>query len=114
MNTTVVENNVWGDILHSLRTRINQQTIETWFQPIQFEGLDPSQQVLCLRAPNQVVKDWVVSNYSGLLNQTLSEVALKGYSVGWVIDKKSIVPSEVSPVHLADVVPKPTPPVSAT
>ena len=84
MNTSI-ESNVWGDILHTLKARINQQTWETWFQPIRFEGLDSAHQLLCLRAPNQVVKDWVVSNYSRLLDQSLSEV-LAGYSVGWVVD----------------------------
>ena len=58
-----VEMNVWGRILHSLKGRLNQQTLDTWFSPIQFESLDSSQHVLRLRAPNQVVKDWVVSNY---------------------------------------------------
>jgi chromosomal replication initiator protein len=81
-----VESNVWGEILHTLRNRINQQTIETWFRPIQFERLDRSQHLLCLRAPNQVHKDWVVSHYSGLLSQSLNDLSLSGYSVGWTVD----------------------------
>ena len=36
MNTSV-ETNVWGRIRHSLKDRLNQQTLETWFSPIQFE-----------------------------------------------------------------------------
>lgn len=91
MNTSV-ESNVWGEILHSLKGRINQQTIETWFRPIRFEGLDSLQQVICLRAPNQVVKDWVVSNYSGLLSESLNKLALDGYSVGWIVDKIATAP----------------------
>jgi chromosomal replication initiator protein len=86
MNTSI-ESNVWGDILHALKGRINQQTLETWFQPIRFEALDITHQLLCLRAPNPVVRDWVVRNYSGLLDQSLSECRLAGYSVGWVVDK---------------------------
>jgi chromosomal replication initiator protein len=82
-----VETNVWGRILHSLKGRLNQQTLDTWFSPIQFESLDSSQHVLRLRAPNQVVKDWVVSNYGKVLAESLNEVRLSGYSVGWVVGR---------------------------
>ena len=86
MNVTV-ESNVWGDILHALKSHLNQQTLETWFRPIRFERVDSQHQNLCLRAPNHVVKDWVISNYSGLLNQSLNELQMSGYSVDWVIEK---------------------------
>ena len=85
--STSVETNVWGRILHSLEGRLNQQTLETWFRQIQFERLDSSQHVIHLRAPNQIVKDWVVSNYANALNESLDEQRLAGYSVGWVIGK---------------------------
>ncbi|HEX7774245.1 MAG TPA: chromosomal replication initiator protein DnaA, partial [Pyrinomonadaceae bacterium] len=79
--------NVWGRILHSLKGRVNQQTLDTWFSPIQFESLDISQHVIRLRAPNQVIKDWVVSNYGKVLAESLNELRLSGYSVGWVVGK---------------------------
>jgi len=88
MNTSV-ETNVWGKILHSLKGRLNQQTLDTWFAPIQFESLDSSQHVIHLRAPNEVVKDWVVSNYGKVLAESLNELRLSGYSVGWVVGKGS-------------------------
>jgi chromosomal replication initiator protein len=86
MNTSV-ETNVWGRILHSLKGRLNQQTLDTWFSPIQFESLDSSQHVIHLRAPNQVVKDWVVSKYGQVLADSLNELRLADYSVGWVVGK---------------------------
>ena len=86
MNTSV-ETNVWGQILHSLKGRLNQQTLDTWFSPIQFESLDNSQHVINLRAPNQVVKDVVVTNYGNVLAESLDELRLSGYSVGWVVGK---------------------------
>ena len=90
-----VEMNVWGRILTSLKGKLNQQTIDTWFSQIQFETLDSSQHVLRLRAPNQVVKDWVVSNYGKILAESLNEVRLSGYSVGWVVGEVSDwVPAE--------------------
>ena len=96
MNTSV-ETNVWGRILHSLKGRLNQQTLDTWFNPIQFESLDSSQHVIHLRAPNQVVKDWVVSNYGKALAESLNELRLSGYSVGWVVGKGSDwVPEQIT------------------
>jgi chromosomal replication initiator protein len=92
-----VETNVWGRILHSLKGRLNQQTLDTWFSPIQFESLDSSQHVLRLRAPNQIVKDWVVSNYGKVLAESLNEVRLSGYSVGWVVGRVSgWVPEQIA------------------
>ncbi|HEX7334522.1 MAG TPA: chromosomal replication initiator protein DnaA, partial [Pyrinomonadaceae bacterium] len=87
MSSTSVEMNVWGRILHSLKGRVNQQTLDTWFSPIQFESLDSSQQVIRLRAPNQEIKDWVVSNYGKVLADSLNDLRLSGYSVGWVVGK---------------------------
>ena len=97
MSATVETTNVWGKILHSLKGRLNQQTLETWFSPIQFESLDSSQHVLRLRAPNQDVKDWIVSNYGKVLAESLNEQRLSGYSVGWVVGKVSDwVPNDLS------------------
>jgi chromosomal replication initiator protein len=87
--SATVETNVWGKILHSLKGRLNQQTLDTWFSPIRFESLDSSQHVLRLRAPNQDVKDWIVSNYGKVLTESLNEQRLSGYSVGWVVGKLS-------------------------
>src|SRR5690349_24179145 len=98
--SATLETNVWGRILHSLKGRLNQQTLDTWFSPIQFESLDSSQHVLRLRAPNQVVKDWVVSNYGKVLAESLNELRLSGYSVGWVVGQ---VPDWVPELPLAPV-----------
>lgn len=80
-----IETNVWGEILHSLSGRLNPQTLERWFEPIQFESVDKTSQVIHLRAPNEVVKDWVVSNYSKILDESLNNLSLNGYSLGWAI-----------------------------
>jgi len=89
-----VETNVWGRILHSLKGRLNQQTLDQWFSPIQFESLDSSQHVIRLRAPNQVVKDTVVTNYGKVLADSLNELRLSGYSVGWVVGQRTEWTSE--------------------
>ncbi|MEN3328822.1 MAG: chromosomal replication initiator protein [Acidobacteriota bacterium] len=103
--SATVETNVWGKILYSLKGRLNQQTLDTWFSPIRFESLDSSQHVLRLRAPNQDVKDWIVSNYGKVLAESLNEQRLSGYSVGWVVGKVSDwVPSNLSLPSLDSVI----------
>jgi chromosomal replication initiator protein len=86
--STVVENRLWSDILHAVEKRLNRQSFETWFRPIKFDGCDDSEQVLHLRAPNQVVKDWVSSNYSGVLGESLEELNLTDYHVDWMVDEE--------------------------
>jgi len=83
--SATIETNVWGEILHSLSGRLNQQTLDQWFGAIQFESMDRAEQVIHLRAPSQVIKDWVVSNYSKLLDESLNDLRLNGYSLGWAI-----------------------------
>ncbi|HKG46598.1 MAG TPA: chromosomal replication initiator protein DnaA [Pyrinomonadaceae bacterium] len=103
--SATVERNVWGKILHSLQGRLNQQTLDTWFSPIQFESLDSSQHVLRLRAPSHDVKDWIVSNYGKVLSDSLNEQRLSGYSVGWVVGKLSDwVPADMT-LPVVDPVP---------
>lgn len=84
---TVVENEVWTGILHSIKSKLSQESFNTWFSPIRFEGLDESQGVLYLCAPNQRVKDWVNTNYSSLVNQSLDEQRLEGYLIGWTVER---------------------------
>jgi chromosomal replication initiator protein len=84
--STVVENRLWSDILHAVEKRLNRQSFETWFRPIKFDGCDDSEQILHLRAPNQVVKDWVSSNYSDVLDKSLEELNLAKYHVDWKVE----------------------------
>jgi chromosomal replication initiator protein len=85
--STVIENRIWSDLLHAVEKRLNRQSFETWFRPIRFEGCDNSEQVLHLRAPNQVVKDWVSSNYSEVLDESLEELNLAEYHVDWLVEE---------------------------
>jgi chromosomal replication initiator protein len=86
--STAIESRLWSDILHAVEKRLNRQSFETWFRPIKFDGCDNSEQVLHLRAPNQVVKDWVSSNYSEVLDESLEELNLAEYQVDWMVENE--------------------------
>ncbi len=85
--STAIENRIWSNILHAVEKRLNRQSFETWFRPIRFEGCDNAEHVLHLRAPNQVIKDWISSNYSEVLDQSLEELNLAEYHVDWMIEE---------------------------
>ena len=93
-----VTTNVWDTVLLSLKTKLNQQTLDTWFQPIRFERIDAARRVITLRAPNQVVKDWVVTHYSTMIEDSLKRLLLDGYSLMWLIDGETSQVSETSAV----------------
>ncbi|HSE30921.1 MAG TPA: chromosomal replication initiator protein DnaA [Pyrinomonadaceae bacterium] len=81
-----VATNVWDTVLLSLKTKLNQQTLDTWFEPIKLERFDTAQRVITLLAPNQVVKDWVVTHYSAMIDDSLKKLRLDDYSLAWSID----------------------------
>ena len=99
----IANTNVWGDILHSLSGRLNQQTLDRWFGSIEFESVDNDSQVIRLRAPTQVVKDWVVDNYSKLLDESLNDLSLSGYSLGWEIGQPPLSAAAAAGVGSANM-----------
>ena len=94
--STTIENRVWNDILNAVEKRLNRQSFDTWIRPLHFDGCDESNQILHLRAPNQIVMDWVSSNYSDVLDASLAELNLSTYQVDWAVDEDS---ADSSPVN---------------
>jgi chromosomal replication initiator protein len=87
--STTVENRIWNDILLAVEKRLNRQSFDTWIRPIHFEGFDKTSHLLYLRAPNHVVKDWVSSNYSDVIDASLSELNLSEYQLDWTIEEEA-------------------------
>lgn len=81
----LVESNLWDNVLQSIKTKLQRESFETWFDPIRFEGIDRARSLVRLRAPNEVVRDWVNTNYANLIDQSFSEQSLDGYGVDWII-----------------------------
>lgn len=88
----LVENNLWDSVLRTIKTKLQGESFETWFHPIRFEGIDNVRRLIRLRAPNQVVRDWVKVNYANLMDQSFGEASLAGYSVDWVLPEESFNP----------------------
>jgi len=87
---------VWGSVLKELKKRLNENILDTWFAPIGFEGISGSDSVIKLSA-GETTRDWVESNYTDILNESLTAAGLENFTVEWV-DKEDREPVE----NLAD------------
>ncbi|MEP6569852.1 MAG: chromosomal replication initiator protein DnaA [Acidobacteriota bacterium] len=103
-----MESNIWESILKVVKSKLRVESFETWFSPIRFEGIDKTQRVIRLRAPNQVVQDWVKSNYAFVLDHSLSELGLAGYGVDWILPDERVQPISPSPQDTLSVTQPPT------
>ncbi|QQS40145.1 MAG: chromosomal replication initiator protein DnaA [Acidobacteriota bacterium] len=84
MESSVANTNVWTNVLSSVEQQLNRQIFDAWFRPIKFDGCDEQEKVLHLRA-SQINKEWINSNYSDLIDQTLAELNLENYRLKWEI-----------------------------
>ncbi len=107
---SLVESNLWDSVLRAIKAKLQGESFETWFNPIRFEGIDQARRLIRLRAPNQVVRDWVKVNYANLMDQSLGELSLGGYSVDWVLPEDT--PKAVVARHSSQP-PEPSQQVSA-
>jgi chromosomal replication initiator protein len=88
-----VEGNLWDKVLRAIKSKLQVESFETWFDPIRFEGIDNARRLVRLRAPNQVVRDWVKVNYANLIDQSFGEFSLSGYSVDWILPEGKFNPT---------------------
>lgn len=101
--SNVIEGDVWLGILRSIKSKLSQESFNTWFQPLSFEGLDRAQRVVRLRAPTPIIKNWVNTNYSSLVDASLAEVSLDGYLIGWTTEENGDVSARSESQVMADV-----------
>jgi chromosomal replication initiator protein len=73
------EVNVWEVVLSAIEKRINHESFTTWFKPITFIGQDSATINLCV--PDRVFEDWILSNYRDVIDESLEEASLAGYSI---------------------------------
>src|SRR5215831_17426168 len=80
-------------VLASLERRVPKQTFDTWFRPLTVKA-STSDRVLRFSAPNTIVKEWVLSHYSELIEDSLRELSLDQYRVEWSLSQ---LPRDASP-----------------
>jgi chromosomal replication initiator protein len=90
---------IWDGVLHSLKAKLNKETFDTWFSLIEFRGVDYESKKISLRAPNEIVRNWITTNFSSLLNQSFSDLKLSGFSTEWLTDSVDVSFSKVTPTQ---------------
>lgn len=80
----MIEVNVWAEVLSGIEKRINRESFTAWFKPITFIGNDGAR--IRLGVPNQVFQDWILSSYWDVMDESLEEAGLSGYSVGFEVE----------------------------
>ncbi|MEP6743421.1 MAG: DnaA N-terminal domain-containing protein [bacterium] len=77
------ELDLYRQLLRCVQVRITAESFETWLVPLRLLTLDRERRLLQIYAPHEAVRDWVVVQYSNLLDQALSEAGLAGFSIEW-------------------------------
>lgn len=63
----------WQHILSTVEKHVSRQCLDTWFQPILYQGCENG--ILQLMVPTESFKKCLIENYSGLLQNAASEIA---------------------------------------
>jgi chromosomal replication initiator protein len=68
----------------ALERRLSKQAFETWFRPLSVTR-SGAEGVLRIAVPNPAVRDWILSQYSNALSESLRELKLEGCRIEWAI-----------------------------
>jgi chromosomal replication initiator protein len=68
--------------LEAVSRKLGQQATATWFKSLNIT-VSPKTRLLSIAAPNAVIRDWILNNYSGVLAECLRGLALDDYRIEW-------------------------------
>src|SRR2546423_5821599 len=70
--------------LAALERNLTRQAFETWFRPLTVTK-QASEGKLRISVPNAVAREWILSNYSFALEQSLKELSLSADRIEWIV-----------------------------
>jgi len=76
-------NTIWEQVLKLLKENTNQQTYQTWFEPIRF--IESNEKSIVLGVPNKFFKNWIEERYFDLIIHSIENVSNKKLSIELVI-----------------------------
>ncbi len=74
----------WRRYLQEVRSRVQEQTYETWFKTISFHSLEDD--VLTIAVPNQFVTDWLSENFMDVLRRAAVPVYGSDLTIRFQVD----------------------------
>jgi chromosomal replication initiator protein len=81
------EMNLWEQVLARVEAKVNRHSFYTWFKPTGFVAVDD--EVLTVRVPNVLFKDWLTKHYSGVISEAMTEVRKGHLLVNFVAESVS-------------------------
>ena len=78
----------WRPFFRAIQRRLGDQAFETWFRPLRLQR-NADGKILRIAAPNEVVRDWILSKYADTLEQSLDESQLGSLRIEWASDSKT-------------------------
>jgi chromosomal replication initiator protein len=72
----------WRPFFQAIQSKLTDQAFETWFRPLRFQ-CSVQEGVLRIAAPNDVVRDCILSKYAEPLRQSLNESQLGSLRIEW-------------------------------
>ena len=85
--------NLWQQVLETIKGQINVNSFETWIKPIHCRSVDEKK--LILEVPNNFFRDWVAEHYVHTIKGTLYELTGDDFTVSLLVKK-------VRPPHLKE------------
>jgi chromosomal replication initiator protein len=80
---------LWQDLLVLLTEEVGSRVVETWFKAISFSRWDAESRTVYMSTPNPFVRDWVSSQYYGLLKTHLSRLLNTTVTLAFIDEKSS-------------------------
>ncbi|HPC34994.1 MAG TPA: chromosomal replication initiator protein DnaA [Candidatus Marinimicrobia bacterium] len=83
MSDSLICGDVWSKCLEYVRTKIPQQTFETWFVPM--KAISLANDTLILQVPNKFFYEWVDNHYRDMLLKAIKEITGNGFGVSYTV-----------------------------
>jgi len=71
--------NTWEQVLGRIESKVSHHSYATWFRPTGFIAEDAAS--ITVRVPNEWFGEWLMANYSGLLEEALRAVGRPGLAI---------------------------------
>ena len=101
-----MDEHIWERVLDRVATKVNQHTFYSWFKATSLDRDEGS--TIRVRVANPLVKNWLLRNYTAVLNEALVEVERPGCLVEFITEPTEPTPADDTvPVPETDVLTAP-------
>ncbi|GGI95030.1 chromosomal replication initiator protein DnaA [Alicyclobacillus cellulosilyticus] len=106
---TLLFDELWNDVLRTLRPQFEPQTFDAWFRGTRIAHLDPVKRAVILHVPTSFQKNWLANRYVNLITAQLAAVTREQ---GWSVTFDTPVNEQNPTGHAEEAAPAEAGPVS--